>query len=477
MPHRCLCAALLLCCLIVATSHAQYVEDSIDVGAGWVGSLAYNSREDVLYGRCQQAGIFFAISCDSNRVINSFPLSRPRQMTYDSADNKAYCPYEGADGESLAVIDGRTHSLVKRIGMPGATTAVWDPVSDRVYVSCQSTNKVAVVDCATDSILKYIPVGACPIKLYLNTTGRKLYVQNYDAGTVSIIDLTTDLVIKTLNVGGNPNAGYYCEGAGKFYSAGLCECVVISGQSDTIIARIPLPGNAELVSFAGSEDGGLVYIGAYDGGPDDYVATVSTEDDSLQTTAVVDGGPAALACYWSSGLVYCATTRVGQVFVLSSDGSQVLDTLQVGWGPFVFMQVPRHNRLYLGHLGGTRVYVLRDTSAGMAEPQSPRPGFCGALSVAPNPFRGYLRVQVKPQPASTHTPTEVRVCAANGRVVGKFRLSPSVDGTSSAVWDGRDLARVPVPAGVYVVTTNSGDCLKVIKAGRTPNDRHGMPVI
>ena len=185
-------AVLLPAFLFVTVARAQYVEDSIDVGGAWVGSLAYNSREDVLYGRCQQADIFFTISCDSNKVTSSFQLNRPRQMTYDSIDNKAYCPYEGAGEESLAVIDGETHTPVKRIGMPGATTAVWDPASDRIYVSCQSTNMVAVVDCATDSLLTYIPVGACPLKLYINTLRHKLYVLNYDDGTVSIVDMTTN---------------------------------------------------------------------------------------------------------------------------------------------------------------------------------------------------------------------------------------------------------------------------------------------
>jgi YVTN family beta-propeller protein len=477
MPRRCLCAALLLCCLIVATGHAQYVEDSIDVGGAWVGSLAYNSREDVLYGRCQQASIFFAISCDSNKVINSFPLGRPRQMTYDATDNKAYCPYEGTEEESLAVIDGRTHTLVKSIRMPGATTAVWDSALDRVYVSCQSTNKVAVVDCATDSLLTYISVGACPLKMYINTLRRKLYVLNYDNGTVSIVNMTTNQVIKTVDVGGTPNAGYYCRGVDKFYSGGeYRKCIVISGHSDTIVARIPLPGNVDVMSVTGNEEDGLVYVGAF-AGTGDYVATVSSQNDSIVATTAIGRVPYGLTYYASSGFVYCASALTDEVCVLTSDGAQISATLDVGDYPYVFVTAPRHNRLYLGHLGGTHVYVLRDTSAGIAEPQSPRPEFNGALSAAPNPFRGYLRVQVKPQLAGTHTPTEVRICAADGRVVGKFRLSPSVDGTSSAVWDGRDLAQIPVPAGVYVVTTNSGDCLKVIKAGSGPNDRHGTSVI
>jgi YVTN family beta-propeller protein len=156
--------ALVAICLVAAAGqvYPQWVEDSIEVPGSWVGSLAYNSREDVLYGRCQQASTFFAISCSSNRVIRSFALGRPRQMTYDSIDNKVYCPYEGATEESLAIIDGRTHSLLRSLRMPGATTAVWDPVLDRVYVTCQTTDKLAVVDCRTDSVLAYVNVGTCP---------------------------------------------------------------------------------------------------------------------------------------------------------------------------------------------------------------------------------------------------------------------------------------------------------------------------
>jgi YVTN family beta-propeller protein len=234
-----LLASVVALSVLATVTQAQYVEDSIDVGHAWVGSLAYNSREDVLYGRCQQASIFFAIFCDSSKVINSYDLSYPRQMAYDSIDNKVYCAYEGAEEESLAVIDGRTHALIKSIRMPGATTPVWDPASDRVYVSCQSTNKVAVVDCATDSLLEYITVGACPLGMYINTLRRKLYVFNYDNGTVSIVNMATNQVIKTVTAGGTPNAGYYLPSVDKFYSAGAYGyCTVIDGAGDSIVAHV-----------------------------------------------------------------------------------------------------------------------------------------------------------------------------------------------------------------------------------------------
>jgi YVTN family beta-propeller protein len=449
--RHCLIAASLLCCLFVASGRSQYVEDSIDVGGGWVGSLAYNSREDVLYGASED-GIFFAISCDSNKLTKSLSLGGAFMVAYDSIDNRAYCTF----GDSLLAVDGVTHTRIKSVPMEGATNPVWDPVSDRVYVSCQSTNKVAVVDCATDSVLIYISVGACPIEMHINTLRRKLYVLNYDNGTVSIVNMTTNQVIKTVFVGGTPNAGYYCRGADKFYSAGnYGECIVIDGAADTIVARIILPGTgADIRSATGNEGEGLVYLGIHhDGG--NYVATVQAQDDSLVAKIVVGGNPWGIVYYGKSGLVYCASAGTDEVCVLSSDGAQVLATLQVGAAPDVFAIVPRHNRLYVGHLNGRYVYVLRDTSAAVAENKR-HPGFCRQLSVTPNPFRQSVTV-VWDSPVKGGV---VRVIAQDGRVVRQARIPA---GQGSWIWNGRDDAGTSVPPGVYVVKTGAWGQEKVLK--------------
>jgi DNA-binding beta-propeller fold protein YncE len=239
--------------------------------------------------------------------------------------------------------------------------------------------------------------------------------------------------------------------------------VVIGGQSDTIVARIALPGLGSVLSAAGNEDAGLVYLGTYTGSAD-HVATVSVQVDSVVAAVIIGREPWGIACFEPSGLVYCASARTDEVRVLTGDGAGILTTLPVGDAPYVFAAVPRHNRLYLGHLNTRYVYVLRDTSAGIAEPQSPRLEISGALSVSSNPFRGAVRVQVRTEPNSARMPTEVEVCATTGRVVRRLQLGQRVNGASCAVWDGRDFAQVPVPAGVYLVTTNSGDCLKVVKA-------------
>ena len=146
-------ASVVALSVLVAAAHAQYVEDSIDVGGSWVGSLAHNSREDVIYGASED-GIFFTISCDSAKLLRSFPLQYAFKTAYDSTDNRAYCTFYSTQlDDSLLVVDGVTHTRIKSLAMDGASVPVWDLVSDKLYVSCYSANTVAVVDCATDSLL------------------------------------------------------------------------------------------------------------------------------------------------------------------------------------------------------------------------------------------------------------------------------------------------------------------------------------
>jgi YVTN family beta-propeller protein len=458
-PRRLLKAALLLCCLFVATGRSQYVEDSIDVGGSWVGSLAYNSREDVIYGESESQGTLFAISCDDNSIIATHQLMGALELVYDSTNNKAWCSYDGPGQESLAVIDGATHSIVKRLEMPGATIPVWDPVSGRVYVSCQSTNSVAVLDCASDSILRYIPVGACPIKMYINTRRHKLYVLNSDAGSVSIVNMTTNQVIKTVAVGGYPNAGYYCRSADKFYSAGPHnQCVVIGGLSDTIVARIPVPGTEDVLSVTGNEQAGVVFAGMFAGNKG-YIVAIDAEADSV--TYLHDLGHAlarGLLYSTESGYLYSANYP-NSVSVLTGDGAGVVKTITLGDGPFVIASASSHRRLYVGNLGTSFVYVLRDTAGAIAEPQPPRPEFRG-VSATPNPFTQSVAVVWN---SLVKGGDVARVYAQNGRLVKRAQIPA---GEARWVWDGRDDNGVAVPPGVFVVETSAGVRNKVVKLRR-----------
>jgi len=437
--------AVVLLVALAGNAYSQWIEDSIQVPGAWVGSLSYNSQQDELYGT-SETGWIFIISCRSNMVTALYPLSGAFLAAYDSLDDRVYVTYHGTEVESLAVFDGGTHQLIKQLEMPGSTMPVWDRVSNRMYISCQTTNNVAVVDCATDSLLMFIRVGACPIKMYLNTLRHKLYVLNYDVATVSVIDLTRNQVIKTVAIGGIPDAGYYSSRQDKFYVSGAWDVAVLDGASDSVIARVPLQMNGLGYTEAEAHDLIMVAGGGVGGGAPDTVFVIDALTNALVGKLPVGREPWNLTWSAATDMVYCANSISADVTVFAGDGSRVIATLPIGANPFVLQPVPRHGRIYVGHLAGRWVHVIKDSLLGVEEPDA----FAGIRGQTP---------QVKPNPFSQlttmrwHSPgtSLVRVYGADGRFIRALPTVEFGDGSCRADWDGRDAAGVEIPPGVYCV--------------------------
>jgi YVTN family beta-propeller protein len=444
--RHCLCAALLLSCLFVATGKSQYVEDSIDVGGAWVGSLAYNPEQDEIWGATWSGNCVFAISCSSNKVVASVPLSWAGSLAYDSTDGKLYCAYYGPDQESLAVISGATHQVIKRLEMPGSTMPVWDPVSDRVYVSCQTVGKVAVLDARTDSLLCYIAVDAYPIKMHMNTLRRKLYVQNSDAGTISVINLLTNQVVKTVVVGDIPNAGYYARAVDRYYCGGENDkLVVLDGRWDSIVAKLPVAPHSEIHSVSGNPVRDVVLASVYGGGSRLYA--IDAKANKVDTVLQVGDGTYDILWSQRSDRFFCTSAYADEVVVLSGDGRQHLGSLPVGDNPFVLQAVPRHHRIYVGHLNSSKVYVIRDADVPWPEGQPQRPDTASGLRLGPSPFRDRLSVVC----GTGVTAREVRIFGEDGRLMRVLNTTKSASGVLRSSWNGKDSRGRSVPAGVYFV--------------------------
>jgi len=353
-------AAALLIAAAAGIGSAQYVEDSIDVGGTGVSALAYNSRADVVYARHRGASTFCAISCSLNQVVAQLALPSPSLICYNSTDNKAYVT---SWGDSVLVIDGSTHARRRGIPLRWTDYPLWDSAGDRLYVTLADDNEVAVIDCRTDSVTALIRVGAWPNRLHLNTLHRKLYVQNYDDCSVSIVDLTTNQVIRTIPLGSEPQAGWYSPTADKYYCAAGWQVAVLSGERDSLLRYINLPGGGDAMAVAGVEPRGLVMVAAY-WGATDSVFTIDTGSDTVVARVLVTRGPRCLVPSPASGLVYCAGDEVS---VLAGEGNRVITTLRVGWGPLSQVVVHEWRRVYVGHSNTRMVYVVRDSVTGVAE--------------------------------------------------------------------------------------------------------------
>src|ERR1700756_2334145 len=84
-----------------------------------------------------------------------------------------------------------------------------------LYVVCQGSDEVRVVDIASGQVSRKISVGHIPRGIALSPDGRRLYVTNAWSDTVSVIDSASSEVVQTLPTGFEP-AGVVVDPKGDF---------------------------------------------------------------------------------------------------------------------------------------------------------------------------------------------------------------------------------------------------------------------
>jgi len=125
------------------------------------------------------------------------------------------------------------------------------------------------------------------------------------------------------------------------------------------------------------------------------------------------------------------------------------------------------NAVGVGQAAWTAESLYRSGSIGIAESGIPisRPDL---LHAWPSPFNQSLHIGLA-HPTNCATASMVEIYDASGRLVRSLPLAhPSGTNPSTTVWDGRDMARLPSPAGVYFCCLSekgtAKSTLKVVKA-------------
>jgi YVTN family beta-propeller protein len=82
---------------------------------------------------------------------------------------------------------------------------VFSPDGARLYVLCQQSEEIRVLDGATYTLVKKIPVGRVPRGIFLTPNGQRLYVTNTWDDTLSVIDTAKLEIVNTWPVGAEPS--------------------------------------------------------------------------------------------------------------------------------------------------------------------------------------------------------------------------------------------------------------------------------
>ncbi len=161
---------------------------------------------------------------------------------------------------------------------------VLSPDGHWLYVMCEASDEVRVVDTRTGTVVKAVEVGHVPRGIFLSRDGSRLFVANSWDDTVSEVDTASLKVVRTLTTGFEPN-GVASDLDGKtLYVANRLsnDVSVIDLSSGQEIKRLAAGRGASYLTL--SSDGRLLYcthvypkIGAHRAPPESEVTVIDTQ--------------------------------------------------------------------------------------------------------------------------------------------------------------------------------------------------------
>lgn len=268
----------------------------------------------------------------------------------------------GLEGTSCGVVSADRRERVARVpalaGSRYGNAILYNPLSNRIYVSSAAQAQVAVVDAATGERRALLPVGSDPRGLALSTMRNKVYVTNYAASSVTVLDGQADTVITTLWVGQGPQHPCYNRFADCVYTSNYSgqAVAVIDCRTDHLLTTVDIGADVRPLVYSPSAN--KVYVGhAWD-------STVTViEAGSHTIEARIPAGPTHF--YWpldfclspSGGKVYCALYSQ-EVVVIDEEGDSLLARIAMPGGAGAMAAHAGLNRLFVVNPDNHRVAVV-----------------------------------------------------------------------------------------------------------------------
>jgi len=228
---------------------------------------------------------------------------------------------------------------------------VFSPDGQLLYVLCQDSDEVRLVDPASAKVVSSIHVGRVPRGIALSPDARQLYVTNAWSDTVSVIDTASREVVQTLTAGFEPSGVVVDKSGATLYVANRLssDVSVIDLASGKEIKRLLAGRGASYLAL--SPDGKWIYCthiypnpGSFRSEPASEITVIDTstrrvvDRKPLNNVAGVfhaavsaDGRLVAVAQLRPKNLIPLAHVEHGAVFVdsLTLFGDDIGGTVQI----------------------------------------------------------------------------------------------------------------------------------------------------
>jgi YVTN family beta-propeller protein len=196
---------------------------------------------------------------------------------------------EGDVGNQVAVIDTASNTVIKRVEVGQAPIGVaitpdgaFAYVANLFGVDLVEPHDVSVIDTATNTVIATVEVGDLPSGVAITPDGRFAYVTNSGSDNVSVIDTATNTVTATVPLGGTARGiAITPDGAFAYVSSGNVS--VIDTASNTVTATVDVSGAFRGIAI--TPDGDFAYVST--GG--NNVAVIDLADNTVTATVPLGG--------------------------------------------------------------------------------------------------------------------------------------------------------------------------------------------
>jgi YVTN family beta-propeller protein len=195
----------------------------------------------------------------------------PVEMALSADGNSLYVVCEKTD--ELRVVDIASGKVLKQIAVGHVPTGLsLSPDGKKIYIANSWSDNISVIDAEKLEVLSTLPAGFEPISVITDRAGKTLYAANRLSNDISVIDLQSGKEAKRLVAG--RGASYLALSAdgkhifcthiypniGKFRTPPESEITVIDTITQDVVERKPLHNVAGVFHLANSSDGKLSVV-------------------------------------------------------------------------------------------------------------------------------------------------------------------------------------------------------------------------
>jgi YVTN family beta-propeller protein len=203
------------------------------------------------------------IDTAGGKVVATVPVAAgPHGMAITQDGRTVYVSGDGSS--SVDVIDTATDKVVKTINVGKAPNGVALTPDDRLLlVTVYGENRIAFIDTSTQTVVATMAV-AKPHTVAISPDGKFAYVTVQEPGHfgLALIDLATRSIVRTLPLDKTPRDGEFGYDGKLFYftQAGVSSVQVLDPLSDKIVAQIPTGVSPHFVSYPRGSAFGMVVV-------------------------------------------------------------------------------------------------------------------------------------------------------------------------------------------------------------------------